>query len=165
MVVVAAVSAWSVCLAPINFFTNHHPARNTYYRYVYLMSQVERPTVTYWDIYSCGFETAANGLPGTLYWTGQNGATPEMRAHQEAAIRNGDIDFVFVVDTLHDAQLIEWGYNKWDYSHRSDIMGCDDLLYTLYTRHTLQAPPADFAVPTPAEIVTKRWKYLERNKK
>lgn len=165
MAVVAAVSTWSVCLAPINFFTNQHPARNTYYSYVYLMSQVERPTVAYWDIYSCGYETAVDGLPGTLYWTGQNGATPKMRAHQEDAICRGDIDFVFVADTLHDARLIEWGYHKWDYSHRSDIEGCDDLIYALYTRHTLQAPPADFTVPTPAEIVTKRWKYLERKTK
>ena len=153
-----AAGTWSVALAPANFFTVNHPARDTYYRYVYLMQQVDRPTVMYWDIYSSGFETAAGGLPGTLYWAGQNGATAAMRTEQEAAAMKGDIDFIFVADTLHDAQLRQWGYHPWDYSNRDDIKRCDDLLYTLYTRHTLHGPPPDFAPPEPREIVTKRWK-------
>ena len=159
--VVTAVGAWNVLLAPANFFTVSHPAREAYYRYAYLMRQVERPTVVYWDIYSCGFETPADGLPGTLYWAGQNGATPSMSAAQEQAVRDGNIDFVFVADTLHDARLREWGYRKWDYSQRDDIQGCDDLLYTLYTRHILQPPPAEVAPRTPIEIVTRHWKPLD----
>ena len=155
--VVAAVGAWAVLLVPANFFAVSHPARDSYYRYVYLMRQVPHPTVVYWDIYSCGFETAAEGLPGTLYWAGQNGATPAMRAAQEQAVRGGNVDFVFVADTLHDARLLEWGYHKWDYSHRDDIQRCDDLLYTLYTRHQLQAPPPHFAPPSAREIIGKQW--------
>ncbi len=155
--VVVAAGAWSVLLVPANFCTVTHPARDTYYRYAWLMGQVERPTVMYWDIYSCGFETPVEGLPGTLYWAGQNGATPAMRASQEEAVRQGKVDFVFVADTLHDARLRQWGYHKWDYSRRDAIEGCDDLLYTLYTRHRLQAPPPDFAPPAAIDIVAKRW--------
>lgn len=155
--VIAAVGTWSVLIVPQNFFTVKHPARDAYYRYVYLMQQIERPRVIYWDIYSAGFETAAGGLPACKYWAGQNGATPEMKRAQEDAVKNGAADFVLVSDTNHDQQLQQWGYHKWDYSRRDSTDRCDDLLYTLYTRHILQAPPKDFTPPTPKEILLKKW--------
>lgn len=155
--VVAAAGAWSVLIVPQNFFTIKHPARDAYYRYVYLMQQVQQPRVIYWDIYSTGFETAAGGLPACKYWTGQNGATPQMRQAQETAVKTGAADFVLVADTKHDQQLQQWGYQKWDYSRRDSTDRCDDLLYTLYTRHTLKAPPKDFTPPTPKEILLKKW--------
>ena len=155
--VTAATGAWSIAITPQNFFTSHNKARDTYYRYAYLMQQVEQPKVIYWDIYSTGFETAAGGLPGCKYWAGQNGATPAMQRAQEQAVKNGEADFVLVADTTHHAQLTAWGYNVWDYNYRNNTGRCDDLLYTLYTRHRLKAPPPGFAPPTPHEIITKRW--------
>ena len=156
-VVVMATGAWSVAIVPQNFFLVDHKARNTYYRYVYLMQQVEHPRVIYWDIYSTGFETAAMGLPACKYWAGQNGATPAMKAAQALEVSTGKPDFVFVADTVHDAMLQQWGYHKWDFSDRNDTDRCDDLLFTLYTRHRLKAPPPHFAPPSPREILTKRW--------
>ena len=123
------------------------------------MQQVENPTVIYWDCYSTGFETAAHGLPACRYWAGQNGATPQMRQEQEATVRDGRPDFVMVADTTHQAQLAQWGYHKWDYNRRDNIDRCDDLLYTLYTRHTLTPPPQPFLVPSPQEIVLKHWQH------
>ncbi|MBO7609993.1 MAG: glycosyltransferase family 39 protein [Muribaculaceae bacterium] len=155
--VTAAVGVWSVLIVPQNFFTIKHPARDAYYRYVYLMNQVKQPRVIYWDIYSTGFETAVGGLPACKYWAGQNGATPKMRQEQEACVKTGIADFVLVSDTSHDQQLQQWGYHRWDYSRRNDTDRCDDLLYTLYTRHTLKAPPTDFMPPTPKEILLKKW--------
>ena len=118
---------------------------------------MEHPRIIYWDIYSTGFETAPMGLPACKYWAGQNGATPAMKAEQAKEVSTGRPDFVLVTDTLHDAMLQQWGYHKWDYNDRNDSDRCDDLLFTLYTRHTLKAPPEDFSVPSPREIVTKRW--------
>ena len=157
IVVTLLTGAWSIAIVPQNFFLVAHKGRDTYYRYAYLMQQVERPTVIYWDIYGTGFETAAMGFPGCKYWAGQNGATPQMRQVQAQAVEHGDADFVMVADTLHDGQLKQWGYHKWDYNDRDNIDRCDDLLFTLYTRHNLQAPPDDFSPPSPREIVTKRW--------
>lgn len=162
-VAVVAAGAWSIAITPQNFFFAHdREAGNTYYRYVYLMQQVEHPRVVYWDIYSTGFETAAMGLPGCKYWAGQNGATPAMRRAQEDAVRNGDIDFVLVADTAHHAKLMEWGYHVWDYNHRNRTHHCDDLLYTLYTRHTLEAPPEHFISPEPHEILLKKWHLMRQ---
>lgn len=157
LLVAVAAGAWSVALVPQNFFLVEHLGRDTYYRYVYLMQQVRQPRVIYWDIYSTGFETAAGGLPACKYWAGQNGATPAMRSAQTMAVGSGNPDFVLVADTIHDAMLRQWGYHKWDFNDRQHSDRCDDLLFTLYTHHTLQAPPADFSPPSPREIVTKRW--------
>lgn len=159
VMVVAATGAWSVAIVPHNFFACDHQGRDTYYRYAYLMQQVENPTVIYWDCYSTGFETAAHGLPACRYWAGQNGATPQMQQEQEATVRDGRPDFVMVADTTHQAQLAQWGYHKWDYNRRDNIDRCDDLLYTLYTRHTLTPPPEPFLVPSPQEIVLKHWQH------
>lgn len=155
--VAAAAGTWSIAIKPQNFFTHPEKARNTYYRYVYLLQQVEKPRVVYWDIYSCGFETAAMGLPACKYWAGQNGATPAMQQAQRQAVKDGAADFVFVADTIHDRELRQWGYQRWDYSDRNNTNGCDDLLYTLYTRHRLQPPPPDFTPPGPKEILFKKW--------
>ena len=160
--VIAATGALSVGFAPNNFFTHNHRARDTYYRYAYLMSQVQNPRVIYWDCYATGFETPAHGLPACKYWSGQNGATPAMHKAQTLAVANGEADFVMVMDTIHDMDLQRWGYHKWDYSSRDSIDGCDDLLFTLYTKHTLQAPPEDFAPPSPEQILRKNWSGKQR---
>ena len=157
IIAVSAAGAWSIAIVPHNFFTYDHPGREAYYRYAYLLQQVPEPRVIYWDCYSTGFETPAEGLPGCRYWSGQNGATPEMRHDQEEAVRTGQADFVFVADTTHDALLRQWGYHKWDFNRRDNIDRCDDLLYTLYTHHDLTAPPEPFTVPSPHDILLKQW--------
>lgn len=158
LVVVALTGTLSVWYYPSGFFTSKAPARETYYRYAYLMSQVPNPKVIYWDCYATGFETPAHGLPACKYWAGQNGATPAMRQAQEQAVRDGVADFVLVMDTVHDARLAAWGYHKWDYSRRDSVVPCDDVLFTLFTRHRLQPPPPTFTPPSAAMIVTKSWR-------
>ena len=161
LIAVAAVlvpAFWSLYLNRSNFFISHHPGRDAYYRYARLMAQVPNPMVIYWGACAVGYETPVGGLPGCKYWSEQNGATPEMKENQWQAVVNNQADFVFVNDADHAQRLEALGYNKWYLSPGYSPNKCDDVDFTLYTKH--QLTPIDTTLTVaPLDIVLKRWPF------
>jgi hypothetical protein len=161
LIAVAAVlvpAFWSLYLNRSNFFISHHPGRDAYYRYARLMAQVPNPKVIYWGACAVGYETPVGGLPGCKYWSEQNGATPEMKENQWQAVVNNQADFVFVNDADHAQRLEALGYNKWYLSPGYSPNKCDDVDFTLYTKH--QLTPIDTTLTVaPLDIVLKRWPF------
>ena len=71
----------------------HEEYRKDFYTAAYVMSQVDQPTIIN-EGHEIGIGTPVNALPGTRYWSQQNGETEEMRSARHADIKSGKADFV-----------------------------------------------------------------------
>lgn len=142
-------------LTPSLFFYDNEN-RQSYWRTVYVLSQVEHPKVMFYgNVYDYGYATPVNGLPATRYYHTQNGMTPPMLKKQEEAVVNRVSDFVFVADgkenTNHCCQVLNSaGYSECFVTYRRKIC------LRVFTKHAgLKLPTADFHVGN-VDVLLKR---------
>ena len=123
--------------------------REMFYVAAYVMSQVEKPKVLFFNL-CIGMGTPVDELPACRYWTRQLGATDQMLEEREQALRDRKADFVVMQSVLHATETVE------EVSTKIEAQGYvpyvvvpftpHKMTYTLYGRPGLKLPPPDFHV-------------------
>lgn len=137
-----------------NLFFKDTQYRKDLYNIGYLMSQVPKPTIIYFQSTDHGYGVLADALPGSKYWSSQTGATTEMEQVQVHDVLSGKSDFVMIDNVKSPLSkkitlLEQSGYHKcYSYQTRKYI-------YELYTKKQLKPIPDNFHV-TWKNIILKR---------
>lgn len=137
-----------------NLFFKDTQYRKDMYNIGYLMSQVSKPTIIYFQSTDHGYGVLADALPGSKYWSSQTGATTDMEQVQVHDVLSGKSDFV-MTDNVNSplskkVTILELsGYHKC-YSYQTQ-----KYYYELYTKKQLKPIPANFHV-TWKDIILKR---------
>ncbi len=140
-----------------NYFTQNGERRSIFYYYASLMTQVENPTIIY---YNCmpnpDYGVVNNSLPGCKYWALQAGATDEMKADQDKAVEARKADFVAVGKNASKSieKLKKLGY----YAHRHQSA---DNIYVIFSKAKLQEVPENINVSN-WEVFSKKRFTKER---
>ena len=123
--------------------------RETFYAAAYVMSQVEKPKVLFFNL-CIGMGTPVDELPACRYWTRQLGATDQMLEEREQALKDRKADFVMMQSVLHATETVE------EVSAKIEAQGYVPYVvvpftpwnqtFTLYGRPGLKLPPEDFHV-------------------
>lgn len=130
-------------------------SRYDYYRAMYVMAQVKRPTILYYSV-DTGIGVPVGVLPACRYWAPQSGMTDEMKAERDSVLMSGVPDFV-VTPTIDEAaddrrHVEEAGYVE----YATITCFLDFASGKVYGRPGLRLPPDDFSV-------SSRDIYLKRN--
>lgn len=137
-----------------NLFFTGNTYRKDLYSVGYIMSQIKKPTIIFYETPDHGYGILSDALPGSKYWTTQIGATEEMKNHQLLDIKSGKSDFIMTDDVyspIEDKEHIitESGYHlcytykTWSHTFR------------LYSKHNLAPVPKSFNVNN-FDILIKR---------
>lgn len=121
--------------ATYDLFFQDTPIRQNYYKYAYLMAQIENASfistgyLQRWDV-------AAGALPGCKYPLFIPGEPKDVLENRMSAIEKG-VDFVYVEPHNNSlrAKLVSLGYNEYNYGG-----------YSLFSKHILKEAPEDFHV-------------------
>ena len=120
-----------------NLFFCHNQERVDYENMTKIMQQVNSPTIIYLNTMDTGIGVPAGVMPGSRYWTLQNGATSEMRRQSEEDVRKGISDFVLLLSqqtSLTEDSLNTFGYTK---VYEMSYLGADAALYS---KHPVTLP-------------------------
>lgn len=143
-----------------NLFFKDTQYRKDLYNIGYLMSQLPKPTIIYFQSTDHGYGVLADALPGSKYWSSQTGATTEMEQIQVNDVLSGKTDFV-MIDNVNSPLskkvtiLEQSGYYKC-YSYQTQ-----KYTYELYTKKQLKPIPNIFHV-TWKDIILKR-NFIRQN--
>lgn len=85
-------------LLPNLFFINND-MKTDYYNITHLMSQIENPSIIYYEGGERGYGLVIGSLPGSKYWITQYGAPEFMKKVQLADIKEQKADFIVIDDT------------------------------------------------------------------
>ncbi len=120
--------------------------RKDYYEIAYYLAQLPKPTIVYYNLTDRGYGVPAGALPGSVYWTSQTGATPDMIRVQYEDVVSMKSDFVLAHHTAqNDSLFAKLGY----------IRQCNTAGLTLYSKHSLTPMPSSFSVSN-MDVLFKR---------
>lgn len=128
-----------------NAFFYNNAERTSYYHVAYLMAQINKPKVIYFESQDCGYGTPADALPGSIYWTSQLGATEKMKEVQKNDIQLKKADFIITDNRSSQYKqntefLKQCGYSrKYTYT-------VDGISYDLFSKHIVRQPPKSFNI-------------------
>lgn len=130
-------------------FTLDDETRQRRYRAEYVMSQIKKPKLFYYNECESGIGMPAGVLPACKHWIRQSGCTEEMDGERQESFRSGAADFVCAVNPdeeeikeiegcgyvyYYDAPRFHWRSAK----ERHDV--------SVFGRPGLRLPPEDFHV-------------------
>lgn len=139
------VRCW-IGAATHDLFFQDTPKRQNYYKYAYLMAQVENASFASSWALQC-WDVASGALPGCKYPLHINGEPKEVTENRRDAIRKG-MDFVCAdnKDTELREKLLSWGFREYNYGNEK---------FSLFSRRRLKEAPEDFHVSA-WDILLKR---------
>lgn len=131
--------------------------RKEYYDAAYLMSQYKNPTIFY-SLIDVGVGLPVNSLPGTTYWIGQMGQTPQMIQSRWKAVEERKPDFIAV--QVGDEELKQ-KVEAAGYQYYMTLFVKWELM--LYGRKGLKMPPKNFQVSSMDILLKRKIKFAKED--
>lgn len=122
-------------------------SRQDYYTCLYLVSQVENPTIMYFSILGPSVDLWTHAKPACRYFVSQNGSTAVMDQQQMRVVKYRLADFVVTsVNDIYQDYIESRGYRKYS---------CKGFGVSLFSKRPLKLPPDDFYM-SPTDVLMKR---------
>lgn len=118
------------------FFTGSEERKGFYEASSYI-SQIENPMLLFYFTLDNSQGVSSNCLPATKYWALQMGATKEMEADQNMAIKMQKADFIITDDHILPLEYSDSLFRNHGY-HKIYSYSLDELTFQLYTKHDLK---------------------------
>lgn len=137
-----------------NAFFYNNTERTSYYHVAYLMAQIHKPKVIYFESQDCGYGTPADALPGSIYWTSQLGATKKMKEVQKHDIQLKKADFIITDNKSTQYKQNTEFLKLCGYSKKYTYI-VDGISYDLFSKHIINQPPESFNISN-LDVLFKR---------
>ena len=128
--------------------------RKGYYEAASYISQIDNPKLLFYFTLDNSQGVPSHGLPATKYWASQMGATKNMDAAQDEAVRMQKADFIITDDHIRPLAFSDSLFRSHGYHHVYSYT-LNELTFQLYSKHNLKDCRRDIHISN-IDILLKR---------